>query len=102
MSQELTDLSKNIGVTVGLPANLHVELVQSTHLSEYEVWALISSLLSNVSIAFLIYYLQNIEKAKENIILTITVIFWILFGISVFLAFNKRKKLSENRTIIKL
>jgi hypothetical protein len=83
------------GLTVSLsvPKNIHVPLVDASVLSDYEAWFFIASVLANAVVGFLVAGLTNNEVS----LLVITLVFSILFIVAITMAFSKRRRL-RNKT----
>jgi ABC-type Mn2+/Zn2+ transport system permease subunit len=102
MENEKIDNEKLFNVTVRVPTNIEIPMIHATGFSDYELWVFIASILSNLSVAFLIFYIQNTETNKHNLLLGVTITFGLLFGVSCYQAFNRRYKLTSNTTLIKV
>lgn len=88
------------GLTVSLsvPKNLHVPLVNASLLSDYEAWFFIASVLASAVVGFLVAGLAN----KDFSLLAITLVFSILFAIAITMAFSKRRRLRGTTRRFKL
>jgi hypothetical protein len=102
MENQKIDNEKLFNVTVRVPTNIEIPMIHATGFSDYELWVFIASVLSNLTVAFLIFYIQNTEIAKNTLLLTITLVFSVLFCVSCYQAFNRRSKLTSNTTIVKI
>jgi hypothetical protein len=86
-------LESDLTVSLSVPRNLHVPLVNASVLSDYEAWLFIASVLANAVVGFLVAGLTN----NDISLLLITLMFSILFVIAITMAFSKRRQL-RNKT----
>jgi hypothetical protein len=82
--------AKGLNVTVSVPQSLEFRLVDASALEEYEVWSLISSILSSAVLGFLVAYFQD---PKDSSLLYTAIVFAVIFVISIVTAFSKRSRL---------
>lgn len=87
-----------LSVTLSVPKILHVPLVNASVLSDYEAWIFVASVLANAVVGFLVAGLTN----KDTALLTITLVFSILFVLAITMAFSKRRQLREKTTNVTL
>ncbi len=92
-------LSDFFDVTVSTPETLEIKMVDATVLSDYEVWSFIASFLGAVVVGFGVAYLQ---ATKNVTLLATTVVFLVLFGVAVRMAYAKRKRLAAKSKTIRL
>jgi type III secretory pathway component EscS len=97
-------VTSSLNVVVSVPDSIEIRMVDASVLSDYEVWFSISSVLASTIIGFLVAYFQAVEvKAQNASQLGYTVIvFAILFIISVFTTYCKRRLLRKKGKSIKL
>lgn len=91
--------AKGLNVTVSLPQTLEFRLVDASALEEYEVWSLLSSVLSNAALGFFVAYYQS--PANRSLWYT-ALAFGILFLICVVTALYKRARLRRTAKRITL
>ena len=89
-------------IMVSIPDKLEIKMVNASILSEYEIWIFISSLLSNAVIGFWVAYATNTNVVTNVILLWNSIIFTILFIVTLFVALRKRYLLSKKSKTIKL
>lgn len=99
-SDDPVDSSFNI--TVSIPETVEIKMVNVSTLSDYEIWIFISSILSNAFLGFGVAYFTNTDKAKDGSLLFSAIVFTVLFVISIYVAFTKRRQLQSKSRDIKL
>lgn len=93
--QSSNPLSDGLNITVSVPESVDIKLVNASALTDFEIWIYISSILSNAVVGFWISYAQNTVETSEKILWWISIVFSILFGVSLLVAFLKRLQLSK-------
>ena len=89
-------------IMVSIPDKLEIKMVNASILSDYEVWIFISSLISNAVIGFWVAYATNSNVNAESILFWNSIVFTILFVITLIVALSKRYTLSKKSKTIKL
>jgi hypothetical protein len=92
-------VARGLNVTVSIPETVEIRMVDASVLSEYELWFFLASLLSNAAIGFLVAYLQT---QTDKSLLANTLIFGLLFLITLITALLRRKKLRQKAKTIQL
>ncbi len=97
-------IASSLNVVVSVPDSIEVRMVDATSLADYEVWFFISSVLANAVTGFLVAYIQacNSNLATAGAIMWMTIVFAILFVVSVIMTFIKRYDLKKKGKSIKL
>jgi nitric oxide reductase large subunit len=93
--QSSNPLSDGLNITVSVPESVDIKLVNASALTDFEIWIYISSILSNAVVGFWISDAQNTVTTSEKILWWISLVFSLLFGISLLVAFLKRLQLSR-------
>ena len=75
-------------------------MVDASVLADYEVWSLISSISASAVLGFVVAHLQSNNGGKAFLVNSI--IFAVLFAISLGMALWKRDKLRKKAKVIKL
>lgn len=86
-------------VVVSVPQTLEIELVDSSVLKDYEVWGLISSILSSAVIGIFIAMMQSGWSFSFPLVFS-GVVFLVLFIITFIVTLDKRKQLKRKATRI--
>ena len=81
-------------ITVSVPESVEVKLVDASALADYEVWVLLTSILSSAVTGFLVAIIQAVADYKSQYV-AITMVFAILMFICALMAIMKRRKLSS-------
>ncbi|MCB0539549.1 MAG: hypothetical protein H6576_05920 [Lewinellaceae bacterium] len=89
-------------IMVSIPDRLEIKMVNASILSDYEVWIFISSLISNAVIGFWVAYATNTNVNASSILFWNSIVFTILFMITLIVALSKRYTLSKKSKSIKL
>jgi len=96
---EENPFSKGLNVMVSVPDIIKIRMVDASVLGDYEIWLFISSILASAVVGFFVAYLQSED---EIYLLVNTIIFLILFIISIIMAILKRNKLRAKSKQINL
>ena len=100
--EQTNPLGNELNILVSLPESLEIKMVNASILSDYEIWIFISSVLSSVMSGFWVSFSQTTEVAVKTILLWNSIIFTVLFGVAVIVAFSRRKKLNEKSKSVKM
>ncbi|HHQ4763080.1 TPA: hypothetical protein ACSP8C_003486 [Aeromonas veronii] len=103
-SPSTNPLSSSLNIVVSIPEAIEIKMVDASMLADYEVWFFISSILSSGFIGFLVAYIQGRDSNSPSTtsIGYMALIVFILFCISVFMAFYKRNTLKKKGKVINL
>ena len=88
----LDTLAETINVTVSVPQSLEIELVNSSVLHDYEIWGLISAILSNAVIGI---FVATMQSGWSFPLVFPGVVFLVLFIITFIVTLHKRKQLKR-------
>ena len=80
---------------MSVPDSVEVKLVDASALGDYEVWVLLTSILSSAVTGFLVAIVQATEAERSRFI-AITVVFALLAVVCGIMAVSKRTKLTNN------
>lgn len=83
-------------VTISVPESLEVNLVDASQLSEYEIWALLTSISSSAVVGFFVGYLQA-AKGTENLWVAIMTFAGAVLALSGLMLFFKRRRLYQKK-----
>jgi hypothetical protein len=86
--------AQSANITLSIPESVDVKLVDASALADYEVWVLLTSILSSAVTGFLVALIQASGEERGRYIAT-TAIFVIMMLVSIWMAHYKRKKLSS-------
>lgn len=91
-------------ISVLVPDEITIRMVDASALADYEVWFFLSSLLSSAFIGFLIPYLQARDAANPSAthLFWMTVLMGILFLVAFCMAIGKRRSLRRKGRSMKL
>lgn len=91
-------------VTVSIPESIKIKMVDASALYDYEVWVLIASILSSALVGFLVAYLQAVDSNSPSQTYAgwVTVVFGLLFFVSLSTGFVKRRTLNKKGKDIQL
>ena len=97
-------LGGSFNITVSVPDKISIKMVDASILEDYEIWLFISSLLGSAVVGFLVSLLQAMDtkSAALNYIGWTTVVFVVLFAISIIVALRKRSALRKEGRDIEL
>lgn len=99
---EANPLGDAFNVMVSIPDKLEIKMVNASILSSYEIWVFIASLLSNAVVGFWVSYATNTNSDISLILFWNSLIFSILFLLTLWVALFKRYKLNSKSKNINL
>ena len=86
--------AQSANITLSIPESVEIKLVDASALADYEVWVLLTSILSSAVTGFLVALIQANDDERGRYMAT-TVIFAVLMLVSAWMGHYKRKKLSN-------
>ena len=99
---ESNPLGNAFDISVSIPDKVEIKMVNASILSDYEVWVFISSLISNAVIGFWVAYSSNTNDNADNVLFWNSILFTILFLVTISVALRKRYQLSKKSKSINL
>lgn len=97
---ESNPIGRAFNVMVSVPDKVEIKMVNASVLADYEIWIFIASLLSNAVVGFWVATSTNTNENITSILIWNSVIFTILFLLTLGFALYKRYKLnSKSRNI---
>ena len=100
--EQVNPLGDELNIMVSIPELIEIKMVNASILSDYEIWFFISSILASIMTGFWVAFVQNTIDSISGILFWNSVIFTLFFLISVYIAFNRRKKLNEKAKNIEM
>ncbi|WP_412469903.1 MULTISPECIES: hypothetical protein [unclassified Halobacteriovorax] len=92
-------LNKSLNVVVSMPKAIEIKMVDASELHNVEYYTLISSIVSNFAVGFIVAYFQDISKFH---LLFTSILFFLIFFASVYMAWSKRKNMHKESTAVAL
>jgi hypothetical protein len=86
-------------VTVAVPKNIRVQMVDASALSQFQVAGLFTSLLSSASVSFFVAYLQA-SKPRPTHLLVEAIVWTLLFVVALIWTLATRRRLTPESTEI--
>jgi hypothetical protein len=87
-------LAEHFNITVSIPESVEIKMVNASILSEYEIWVLLTTIISSAASGFWVAYITNTTTEITEILkwnsLLITLLFLIFLGV----ALKKRSNLN--------
>lgn len=99
---ESNPIGNELQFELSIPEKIEIKMVDASSLNDYELWVFIASLLCNFLVGFIVAYISNTIPEREFLYITISVIFGLLFAFSIFEVYQKRKKMSIEKKVIKM
>lgn len=81
-------------ITVSVPETVDIRLVDASALADYEVWSLLTSILSSAVVGFAVAYLQARTAFERTQHLVITLVFLCLMLVCAIMSWHKRRRIS--------
>lgn len=99
---ESNPIENELQFELSIPEKIEIKMVDASSLNDYELWVFIASLLCNFLVGFIVAYISNTIPERESLYIVISIIFGLLFVLSVFEVYQKRKKMSIEKKVIKM
>jgi hypothetical protein len=93
--------AQSANITVTVPETVEIRLVDASALADYEVWSLLTSILSSAAIAFTVAYFQATTTTEQHLFMAVSAVFFLLMFISAAMALGKRRRLSAKARKVK-
>ncbi|MBI2314284.1 MAG: hypothetical protein HYU77_17500 [Betaproteobacteria bacterium] len=84
-------------ISVSVPEAVEIKLVDASALADYEVWVLLTSILSSAFVGFVVATLQADGQPVQRMMLAVSVLTAILLVVCAGMAISKRNKLTANK-----
>ena len=88
-------------ISISVPETVEIKLVDASALADYEVWFLLTSMLSSTVVGFVVAYIQSQGQQIQGSLLAISIVFIIIMLVCGFMAFVKRRKLTTKTKRVK-
>lgn len=88
-------------IAVSVPETVEIKLVDASALADYEVWILITSILSSTVVGFGVATIQAQAQPVQGTLLAGTIVSGVLGIISALMAFAKRRRLTAKTKRLK-
>lgn len=95
-------IGEEVLVEVAMPKSFKIKMVEASKLTEFKVWGIISTLLSNVFVGFLVAAITNTIQEKQSLLGWITVVFAIMTLGSIGMTIWANSKMESQETKINL
>lgn len=99
---ESNPLAANLHVRLSMPESFEIEIVEASQFREYELWALVSSIMLNLSIGFIVAAATNDVPERCSLLWITSAIFIVLFLSASLLTAKYRKKIKREKQIVKM
>ncbi|HHF3081683.1 hypothetical protein V3H40_25040 [Vibrio parahaemolyticus] len=93
-------LASASNITVTVPESVAVKLVDASALGDYEIWSLLTSILSSAVVGFVVAFLQA-DSSQKSLYGSVTGVFALLMIFCAIMVIVKRKRLSNNTKTLK-
>ncbi|HIF9499395.1 TPA: hypothetical protein ACX6SJ_003919 [Photobacterium damselae] len=93
-------LASASNITVTVPESVAVKLVDASALGDYEIWSLLTSILSSAVVGFVVAFLQA-DSSQKGLYGSVTGIFALLMIICAIMVIVKRNRLFNNTKTLK-
>jgi len=88
-------------ISVSVPETVEVKLVDASALADYEVWVLLTSILSSASAGFIVAAIQSNDKPEQATLIATSAIWVVLTIVCAITAYVKRSKISSKAKRLK-
>lgn len=94
-------LGSALAITVQMPQEIEIQMVNAANMTDYQVWSGISAFLSNVVVGFFVAALTHSDNEVKKILWIMTGIFSILLVIAAWMAIRKIRAMKKDQKPIK-
>lgn len=106
VNEKANNISNPIGdevmVEVAMPKSFKIKMVEASKLTEFKVWGLISSILSNIFVGFLVTAITNTIREKQLLLWGITGVFALMTIGAIGMTIWANSKMESQETKINL
>lgn len=88
-------------ISVSVPETVEVKLVDASALADYEVWVLLTSILSSTAAGFVVSTIQSSGKPEQPTLIASSVVWVVLTVVCAVTAAVKRSKISAKAKRLK-
>lgn len=99
---EANPIGNELQVEVSIPEKFEIKMVDASTLSDYELWGAITSVILNFFVGFLVAAISNTNDALKTILWSISGIFLLFSGFSIYMAFRKRRNMTIKKKTISM
>ena len=104
VNEKANNISNPIGdevmVEVAMPKSFKIKMVEASKLTEFKVWGLISSIISNIFMGFLVSAITNTNQGSQSLLNWITGVFALMTLGSIGMTIWANSKMETQETKI--
>ena len=99
---ESNPIGNELQFELSIPEKIEVKMVDASSLNDYELWVFIASFLCNFLVGFIVAWISNTIPERESLYIAVSIIFGILFLLSLIEVYLKRRRMSIEKKVIKM
>lgn len=88
-------------ISLSVPETVEIKLVDASALADYEVWFLLTSILSSTVVGFVVAWVQSQGQKIQGTLFAISVVTSLIMLVCGIMAFCKRRKLTTKTKRVK-
>ena len=99
MSSQDNPIVRNLDISISLPKNIEIKMVNASTLNDYEMFMIATTILISSFVGFFVAFIQNTAQMQ---LLYFSLVLLVLSFISTTIMLKKRKQMTEKTRVIKL
>jgi len=99
---ESNPLAANLHVRLSMPDSFDIEIVEASQFKEYELWAIVTSLMLNLLVGFVVAAATNVVPERRALLWVISLVFFFLFCGAFVLTIMFRNKIKKAKQTVKM
>lgn len=94
--------SDEFSISLHVPENIEIQMVDSTGLSQYEIWFSSAAVILSVASGFMVAWIQDTNPDTKSIFGAVSIIFLVIFSFCLAMTLIQRRTLRKKRKVVKL
>ena len=94
--------SDEFSISLHVPENIEIQMVDSTWLSQYEIWFSSAAVILSVASGFIVAWIQDTNPDTKFVFGAVSIIFVVIFCFCLVMTLIQRRTLRKKRKVVKL
>ena len=94
--------SDEFSISLHVPENIEIQMVDSTSLSQYEIWFSSAAVILSVASGFIVAWIQDTNPDTKTVFGAVSIIFVGIFFFCLVMTLVQRRTLRKKRKVVKL
>lgn len=91
-----------MAVEVSIPSKISVKMVDASSLSQFELWGIITSVLCNFSVGFIVAAITNDVAETKKLLWFVSIVFIVFTIFAFFWTWREKKKMKISEKIVQM